>query len=140
MYIPQTNHHDPNPLASTTTLRDGLTCAHDFIRCHNSLLSIESIPLLVRRLFTDSLSLFSATLDPTSRLGKRSGADINTTIGVVVGVLLAVFLIGAGVFLYFYGRSIRFTKKRHRHRKSSASRSTKNSEGTAGAGGDPPAA
>ncbi|RKU47082.1 hypothetical protein DL546_009223 [Coniochaeta pulveracea] len=46
----------------------------------------------------------------------------NTTIGVVVGVLLAVFLVGAIYFCFRYRRSIRLSKrKKHRHHRSGGS-------------------
>ncbi|KAI1409493.1 hypothetical protein F5Y13DRAFT_91176 [Hypoxylon sp. FL1857] len=139
MYIPQTNHPNPDSsLAPATRLGAGLTFTHEFATYHNGPFPIESILVLLRRLFTRSLAAFSDTLDHPTGLGKRSG-NINTTIGVVVGVLLAAFVIGFFAFVYVYGRSIRFAKKRHHRRKSSASKGSKNSEGAAG-GGDPPAA
>ncbi|KAI1773634.1 hypothetical protein F4818DRAFT_96572 [Hypoxylon cercidicola] len=138
MYIPQTNHLHPDfALAPTAGVGSGLTSAHELTRHRTSPFSIESISFLARWTLGRGLSVCSTALDRASGLRKRtSAASVNTTIGVVVGVLLAVFLVGAFAFLYFYGRSIRVTRKKHRRRKSSGSKGSKNSDG---AGGEPPA-
>ncbi|KAH6603685.1 hypothetical protein Trco_008460 [Trichoderma cornu-damae] len=77
---------------------------------------------------------------------RRSGsaAHTNLIIGLVVGFTLAAFIIGVCVFLCCYGASIRFSSKKHRHRRrstsSKGSRNSKNSreaeraEGTASEG------
>lgn len=137
MYIPQTNHPHSNPdssLAPATRLGAGFQSAHELPS------PVEPILSSARKLYYLGFNAFSNTLDHASSLRKRAGADnVNTTIGVVVGVLLAAFLVGAFAFLYFYGKSIRFTKRKRHRRKSSGSKGSKNSEGGAG-GGDPPAA
>ncbi|KAI0096347.1 hypothetical protein GGR51DRAFT_33501 [Nemania sp. FL0031] len=85
---------------------------------------------------------FSAALFPStsgnSSLGKRS-ASPNTTTSVVAGILVTVFVLLAGAFLYVYRRSVRFRKqarkrRRHRHKR----RASKNSQAseTVGGGGD----
>ncbi|KAI0105589.1 hypothetical protein F4776DRAFT_472035 [Hypoxylon sp. NC0597] len=140
MYLPQTNHPNPDTsLAPATRFGAGLTFAHEVATYHRPPFSIESISVLVHRLSSHNLNTFATTLGHSTRLGKRAGGNINTTIGVVVGVLLAAFVIGFFAFIYVYGRSISFAKKRHHRRKSSGSRNSKNSEATPG-GGDPPAA
>ncbi|KAI1134863.1 hypothetical protein F5Y05DRAFT_193437 [Hypoxylon sp. FL0543] len=140
MYIPQTNHPNPDSsLAPATGVGEGLTSAHELVTDHNLPSAIESISIVLGRLVTRSLNTFSTTLDRSTRLGKRSGSSVNTTIGVVVGILLAAFVIGFFTFIYFYGRSIRFAKRRRHRRKSSGSKGSKNSE-AAPAGGEPPAA
>lgn len=137
MYIPQTNHPRPNPdssLAPATKLGAGLPSAYELP------FPVERILSSARQLYSFGFDAFSNTLNHTPSLQKRAGADnVNTTIGVVVGVLLAAFIVGAFVFLYFYGKSIRFTKRKRHRRKSSGSKGSKTSEGGAG-GCDPPAA
>lgn len=58
--------------------------------------------------------------------------NTNLTIGIVVGVVLALFFIGLGVFLWFFRNSIRLSKrkKNRRRRKSSGSKSSKSSGGS----------
>ncbi|KAI4868427.1 hypothetical protein F4820DRAFT_125237 [Hypoxylon rubiginosum] len=138
MYIPQANYPDPDfALAPTAGVGRGPTSARELTRYHTFPFSIESVSFLARWTFNRGLDACSTALDRASSLRKRTSANsVNTTIGVVVGVLLAVFLVGAFAFLYFYGRSIRVTRKRHRRRKSSGSKGSKNSDG---AGGEPPA-
>ncbi|KAI8960392.1 hypothetical protein F5Y11DRAFT_268270 [Daldinia sp. FL1419] len=140
MYIPQTNPLPPDsPLASATRLGPDITSALGLAR-HYNLVLLESSSSLARRFLTHSLRVLPAAYDHASNLQKRAGASVNTTIGVVVGILLAVFLAGFFAFMYFYGRSIRTSRKRHHRRKSSASKNSKNSEGAAGGGGgEPPA-
>ncbi|EXV06106.1 hypothetical protein X797_000823 [Metarhizium robertsii] len=69
-------------------------------------------------------------------LGKRqfsSGAadTTNVQIGIALGIILGVFLIATGAFLYMYRSSVRFTYRKHRrhHTKSSRS-SSKSTEST----------
>lgn len=63
-------------------------------------------------------------------LRRRDTASTNTTIGIVVGVLLAVFIIASVVFLYRYRYSVRFhSKRRRRHRHHSSKGSKTSSEG-----------
>ncbi|KAI6087234.1 hypothetical protein F4821DRAFT_116260 [Hypoxylon rubiginosum] len=139
MYIPQTSHllSDFAP-APTAGVGGTLTSAYELTRYRNFHFSVESVSFLARWTFDRGLNACSTALDHASNLRKRSSADsVNTTIGVVVGVLLAVFLVGFFAFLYFYGRSIRVVRRKHRRRKSSGSKGSKNSEGAAG--GEPPA-
>ncbi|KAL6802791.1 hypothetical protein GGI42DRAFT_325174 [Trichoderma sp. SZMC 28013] len=57
-----------------------------------------------------------------------SAAHTNLIIGLVVGFTVAAFLIGVAVFLCCYGDSIRFSKKKHKHRRrSTGSRHSKHS-------------
>ncbi|KAI1333529.1 hypothetical protein F5Y15DRAFT_421729 [Xylariaceae sp. FL0016] len=99
----------------------------------------------MRRLATSSGDAAATrTLGHGATLRKRDAvSQMNTTIGVVVGVLLAVFLLAVAWFLYVYRKSIRFTpRKKRRHRKSSGSKSSQSSQSTAeGAGAEeaPPA-
>lgn len=61
--------------------------------------------------------------------------NTNLTIGIVVGVILALFFIGLAVFIWFFRTTIRFSKRKvRRRRKSSGSKSSKAS----GDSGDPP--
>ncbi|KAI0408735.1 hypothetical protein F4802DRAFT_594145 [Xylaria palmicola] len=98
-------------------------------------------PILAWILNTVSIALFPHA-GPSS-LGKRSaGPSPNTLTSVVAGVLVTVFVLFAGVFLYVYRRSIRFRKnarkrRRHRHGRR-ASGNSKISQGSdvAGGGGD----
>ncbi|KAL7905326.1 hypothetical protein GGI35DRAFT_144370 [Trichoderma velutinum] len=86
------------------------------------------------------LATISAVIKPTSTIkqgisliGRRSSsaAHTNLIIGLVVGFTIAAFLIGVAIFLCCYGDSIRFSKKKHRHRRrstsSKGSRNSKNS-------------
>ncbi|KAI0880772.1 uncharacterized protein GGS22DRAFT_79998 [Annulohypoxylon maeteangense] len=140
MYIPQTNHPNPDSsLAPATRLGVGLPSAQEFATHHNSPFPVESVSNTAHQLFTRSLGALSTTLEHLTRLRKRAGSNsVNTTIGVVVGILLAVFLLGFFGFFYFYGRSLRAKQRKHRRRKSAASKNSKNSE-SAGAAA-PPAA
>lgn len=58
-----------------------------------------------------------------SAIHRRSGsaAHTNLIIGLVVGFTLAAFIIGVCVFICCYGDSIRFSKKKHGHRRRSTS-------------------
>ncbi|KAF7533971.1 hypothetical protein G7Z17_g13437 [Cylindrodendrum hubeiense] len=58
------------------------------------------------------------------------GENTNIKIGLIVGILIAAFIAVVVTFLYFYGRSIRFTEKKRRHRrhKSSSSKSSRSSD------------
>ncbi|KAI3337580.1 hypothetical protein HD806DRAFT_43852 [Xylariaceae sp. AK1471] len=90
-------------------------------------------------IYTDTSPSSSATIPSPaiSSLRKRSGGSSpNTTIGVVVGILLTAFIIGVGCFLYFYRRSIRFKdrRRRRRHRKATSSKSSRSSDGSGGGG------
>ncbi|KAI0156703.1 hypothetical protein GGR52DRAFT_197723 [Hypoxylon sp. FL1284] len=143
MYIPQTNPLRPDfALASASGAEDGPLPALESPRHHTFLPIFEAISSVARRTFGRGLGAYSTALDRASGLRKRASADnVNTTIGAVVGVLLAVFLLGFFAFLYFYGRSIRIKRKKHRRHRSSGSRGSKNEEasGGAGDGGEPPA-
>lgn len=87
-------------------------------------------------------SVFRPLAESLSGLGlrKRDGLqDQNVTIGVVIGVALALFIIGACFFLYRYRFSVRFThKKKHRHR-SGSSKSSKTSTSSASSDAAAPA-
>lgn len=75
-----------------------------------------------------------------SQLWKRTtSGEIDTTIGIVVGVLLGVFLIATCAFLYIYRGSIRTKKRKRRghHRKTSSSKGSKSSD--SGGSAAPPA-
>ncbi|KAI1195914.1 hypothetical protein F5X97DRAFT_306715 [Nemania serpens] len=101
-------------------------------------------------LFIDPGPSPAVSLSPpiSSSLGKRAGTDNpNTTTSVVAGILVTVFVLLAGVFLYIYRRSIHFRKqtrkrRRHRHRRrpSGVSKNSQTSDvaggGGGGAGGD----
>ncbi|OTB11882.1 hypothetical protein K445DRAFT_206197 [Daldinia sp. EC12] len=138
MYIPQTNTLNPDsPPALATRLESGLTSVYELIRRHNLPL-LKSASSRAHRILTHGFGALPTAYDHASNLRKRAGASVNTTIGVVVGILLAVFLAGFFTFIYFYGRSARFSRKRRHRRKSSGSKNSKNSEGAAG-GGEPPA-
>ncbi|OTB02214.1 hypothetical protein M426DRAFT_24840 [Hypoxylon sp. CI-4A] len=136
MYIPQTSRPNPGSyLALATRLGSGLTPARGLGQNRDALISVEDLLSQTRHLVTRGAASLPIAFNYAPNLGKRSGS-VNTTIGVVVGILLAVFLVCFFSFIYVYGRSIRFTKRKHHRRKGS-----KNSEGVAGAGGgDPPAA
>ncbi|PTB65058.1 hypothetical protein BBK36DRAFT_1204065 [Trichoderma citrinoviride] len=76
-------------------------------------------------------SIISAILQSTASLAQRrnslihrrsgSAAHTNLIIGLVVGFALAAFIIGVCVFLCCYGDSIRFSKRKHGHRRRSTS-------------------
>jgi hypothetical protein len=73
-------------------------------------------------------------------LGKRDTVQsTNTTIGVVVGVLLAVFFVGAIYFCIRYRTSIRLSKKKKpRHRRSGGSSKGSNASQASDAPPAPP--
>ncbi len=82
----------------------------------------------------------SKALSAGLELRRRDGVqEQNTTIGVVVGVLLAVFLIAVGLFVYRYRFTIQLThKKKHRHH-SGSSKSSKTSGSSASSDAAAPA-
>lgn len=65
-------------------------------------------------------------------------SSTNTTIGIVVGVLLGVFIISSIVFLYRYRYTVRFHSKRRRHHRHHSSKGSKTSSEGAGAPPPPP--
>ncbi|KAI1456696.1 hypothetical protein F4805DRAFT_217081 [Annulohypoxylon moriforme] len=138
MYLPQTNHpNSDSSLAPATRLGVGLPASREFATNHNPPFPTESVSHTARRLFARSLGALSTTLERITRLRKRAGENsVNTTIGVVVGILLAVFLLGFFGFFYFYGRSLRAKRRKHRRRKSAGSKNSKEAPGAAA----PPAA
>lgn len=143
MYIPSPRA----PLDLTTAIPARRVPAPD---AGPHLLHTRAIPGSVSGLLSDNGSPFAAfaqalshlfTVDgsqSSNRLVRRTSVqDTNVTIGIVVGVLLAVFLAAAFAFMWIYRGSIRLAKKRkHRHRKSHSSKSSKASSD----GGPPPAA
>lgn len=59
----------------------------------------------------------------------NSGTNTNLIIGLVVGFTLAAFIVGVCIFLCCYGDSIKFYKKKQRHRRrSSSSRGSRHSK------------
>ncbi|KAI0127353.1 hypothetical protein BJ170DRAFT_369806 [Xylariales sp. AK1849] len=70
-----------------------------------------------------------------SSLQKRTTVqDTDTTIGIIVGVVLGVFLVATFAFLYIYRNSLRFTPRKRHHRKSAGSKSSKSSKSSDGGG------
>ncbi|KGQ04789.1 hypothetical protein BB8028_0001g02100 [Beauveria bassiana] len=68
-----------------------------------------------------------------ARLDKRQFSDdplqnTNTSIGVIVGVVLAVFLAGVFAFLWVYRDAVRCSGGGRKRRRSSSSKSTKSSK------------
>ena len=93
-------------------------------------------------LFTDlgrALSRLSfANEQPSTGLFRRTSVkDTNVTIGIVVGVLLAVFLAAAFAFMWIYRGSIKLARRRRRHHRKSGS--SKSSKASSDGGGAPPA-
>lgn len=99
---------------------------------------------------SDGIVATTSTALPRHRRGlllfrRDSGSETNKAmIGAVVGVLIALFLIGCCVFLYYFRDSIRAAQKKRyrRRRKSRGSKSSKGSgggKGSDGDGGQPPA-
>lgn len=66
-------------------------------------------------------SAFTKKILSTIQRRSNSGTNTNLIIGLVVGFTLAAFIIGVCVFLCFYGDSIKFYKKKQRHRRRSSS-------------------
>lgn len=96
------------------------------------------------------LATISAVIKSTSSIKQgisliqrrsSSAAHTNLIIGLVVGFTIAAFLTGVAIFLCCYGDSIRFSKKKHRHRRrstsSKGSRNSKNSREAEHAEGGP---
>ncbi|KAM6478655.1 hypothetical protein HDV62DRAFT_370942 [Trichoderma sp. SZMC 28011] len=74
---------------------------------------------------TSSIKQGISLIEPRS----SSAAHTNLIIGLVVGFTVAAFLIGVAIFLCCYGDSIRFSKKKHKHRRrSTSSRGSRNSK------------
>ncbi|KAH8780924.1 hypothetical protein F5883DRAFT_637805 [Diaporthe sp. PMI_573] len=65
-------------------------------------------------------------------------SSTNTTIGIVVGVLLGLFIIASIVFLYRYRYTVHFHSKRRRHHRHHSSKGSKTSSEGAGAPPPPP--
>ncbi|KAI5860605.1 hypothetical protein GGS23DRAFT_231597 [Durotheca rogersii] len=139
MPIPQAGHVKPDTFLAPPVAEAGASQSPvPELTTHLDIpFTAESISILVRRTFSRSLDASSIVLARAADLHRRS-ADVNTTIGVVVGILLAVFLAAAGSFMYFYGRSIRTGRRRNRRRRSAASRGSKLEEGGAPPGDAPP--
>ncbi|KAI1122941.1 hypothetical protein F5Y10DRAFT_252898 [Nemania abortiva] len=154
MYIPDIHGRDsvfPDPRSegfgvarrepefpASHTPKDTIPNAHR----HNLLASLlKSIPI-AKSGDTAPFSPARSPLTPSNdSLGKRSSP--NTTTSVVAGILVTVFVLLAGAFLYIYRRSVRFRKQaRKRRRQRHKRRASKNSQGSetvgsgGGAGGD----
>lgn len=82
----------------------------------------------------------------TRQFTGNAAQDTNITIGIIVAIVLTVFIIGVGAFMYTYRDSIRFTARRRRkkggvRRKSTGSaKSSKSAKSSDGGDGPPPPA
>lgn len=97
----------------------------------------------MRPIASSAIKYASSIKQSLSLIERRSSsaAHTNVIIGLVVGLTLAAFIIGVCVFLCCYGDSIRFSNKKHRHRRrstsSKGSRNSKNSREAEHAEGAP---
>ncbi|PHH61625.1 hypothetical protein CDD81_8140 [Ophiocordyceps australis] len=68
--------------------------------------------------------------DMAPPLWKRGSTSTDTQIGIIVGVLIAIFLMGVCAFLWIYRHSVRFSSRprRRQRRKSTSSKSSKASK------------
>ncbi|KAI0391193.1 hypothetical protein F5Y17DRAFT_21760 [Xylariaceae sp. FL0594] len=144
--VPQV-HHLPHPAPSPRyhpdNIRDRTTTTTTMLQHHILTWFILSCLPYIQ-------SGIPSTSSPTPTLQKRT-TDPNTVTGVVVGVLLSAFVIGAGFFLYVYGRRLRFRRRsgnsrrrggggggrryHHRHSHVRASKSSGSSDASAAGGG-----
>lgn len=68
-----------------------------------------------------AISTFTKKVPSSIQRRSNSGTNTNLIIGLVVGFTLAAFIVSVCVFLYCYGDSIKFYKKKQRHRRRSSS-------------------
>ncbi|KAK9777742.1 hypothetical protein AB5N19_04453 [Seiridium cardinale] len=141
MYIPQVRSLQPDHVQPPQwTIGPGRNVSYGSLRQVNFR---NSWAYLVHELGQRSSILATRNAAHGPRPQKRTTShDVDTTIGVVVGVLLAVFIIASCLFLYYYRGSIRVKKRRRQrhHRKSSSSKSSKASDGGGSAPAPAPAA
>jgi transposase len=110
----------------------------------------DSWEFLIHELIRRSGIWMASMVNKASQVRKRTASqDMDTTIGIVVGVLVGVFIVASIAFLHIYRGSIRVKRRKrrhhHRHSKSSSSKSSKASDGggsaaSAAAEEPPPAA
>ncbi|KAH8668477.1 hypothetical protein BX600DRAFT_510573 [Xylariales sp. PMI_506] len=150
MYIPQINDRlapglPPTALWSPGAHRDSESLLALPVQEIAGTITAPGSHVATRRSLTSTLSLLQK---------RMTQQQMDTTIGIVVGVLVGVFILASCGFLYVYRTSVRFRKqgrrKSHRHshgHKSSSSKSSKSSKSSDGGGGgdgggapDPPAA
>ncbi|KPM34317.1 hypothetical protein AK830_g12250 [Neonectria ditissima] len=128
MYIPSLNHR---LRVSVAQERLGTGARADSHPSYSDFVSV-----LCRLGLTPPSSCTEARTGDETAVQKRQfsnnpAENNNIKIGLIVGILIAAFLAVVVAFLYFYGRSIRFTEKRRRHHrrhKSSGSKSSRSSD------------
>ncbi|KAI3401807.1 hypothetical protein diail_8185 [Diaporthe ilicicola] len=100
-------------------------------------------PDAIPHVTTTTSSLSHHMPNAWAALWKRDAtSSTNTTIGIVVGVLLGVFITASILFLYRYRYTVRFhrsrRRRRHRHHQHHSSKSSKTSRSSEGAAAPPP--
>ncbi|KAH8679167.1 hypothetical protein BGZ61DRAFT_68585 [Ilyonectria robusta] len=127
MYIPSAQHHIRVSVAQERLGTGALADSHGS-RSHfvSVLCRLGLSPL---RLCAETGSGDQATIRKR-QFSDNPDKNTNIKIGLIVGILVAAFLAVVITFLYFYGRSIRFTekKKKHHRHKSSSSKSSRSSD------------
>lgn len=106
---------------------------HDDLRAPNFLSGL--LLAASRRLHNVEKRRFEHEHDRRIIAPRTAVQDTNVTIGVVVGILIAVFLAAVFSFMYIYRGSIKVTGRRRRrkrkHKSGGSSKSSKTSEGGA---------
>ncbi|KAH9899098.1 hypothetical protein F4778DRAFT_185814 [Xylariomycetidae sp. FL2044] len=130
MYIPRKNEAIlPSRLVTRQGFPStGVVSWRHIIAHHDRVVTSNSILVTIQQFFSRHVYSLGSSTDRLPSVGKRTPVEeMNTTIGIVVGVLLSVFVIAIIAFLYVYRESIRFKKGRRRrrhHHKSSSSKSS----------------
>lgn len=143
MYIPQVHSPQPEQPRSSQLSQCILYPRHAIVhRCWSVADTKNGLSTALRNAATKASKLSVPVFSRSTVLWKRTTSqDLDTTIGIVVGVLLGVFLIASVAFLYIYRGSIRMKRRRrhrHRHHKSTSSKSSKLSDGGGSAAAAPP--
>lgn len=146
MYIPQAHRLRPDSLyAPERTLPTGRELLDRLLGGHSisagpDATAWSSVSLF--QLITWITAPFGIDTPSTRDTGSRKRAtteETDTTIGIVVGVVLGVFLVATIAFLYVYRNSIRLGGRRRRRHRKSGSKSSKSSKSSDGGGGAPAA-
>jgi hypothetical protein len=138
MYIPQSRRFSDSTQNSGLGFRSGRELLHRLLGDETTTFGSESGSSFASRLVARVATHFASNAPGAgSTVYRRTPQETDTTIGIVVGVILGVFLVAAIAFLYIYRNSIRVTKRGRRHRKSGGSKSSKSSKSSDGGGAQP---
>ncbi|KAK7420320.1 hypothetical protein QQZ08_010453 [Neonectria magnoliae] len=130
MYIPSLNHRLRVSVAQERLSTETHADSHP---SHSDLVSMLCRHGLSPLRFCTETRRGEGSVIHRRQFSDNPAENNNIKIGLIVGILLAAFIAVVVAFLYFYGRSIRFTAKRRRHHhrrhKSYGSKSSRSSDG-----------